>query len=414
MARLSREMKREQQAAHTTHRAAEPIEVRIPAAGEGAGAASVGGVPVAAAPGEEVQQAVLDRLQRMALASGQAVLATVRDERIGYVVPLRVEPDGSSHFTADPAPLAPPSPPPAHAPLAPASPLVPPAHASDAPASPLVPPAHASDAPASPPAPPAHAPIAHAAPAPLPVPSAAHRPVAAPGTVPGPGDAAVPPGTVLPPTGTFGPPPVMDAEPHPAVRDEVRRRAPEPFPDPAHDPDGRPAPPRGFDAVAEAVLGDEPLGPSGGALAEPVARISDAVREGRLDPAARLAGQTVSEATAALGPEHPEVLGLRELTAYIDYLAGRPEPALRTCLDLAAIHRRAGDAEAAYSSVRGAATAWRAVRDPHLGLELGRELVGLWAELAADEGPAADEPEELDSARARMDRLTARARARQD
>ena len=390
MARLSREMKREQQAAHTTHRAAEPIEVRIPAAGEGADAASVGGVPVAAAPGEEVQQAVLDRLQRMALASGQAVLATVRDERIGYVVPLRVEPDGSSHFTADPAPLAPPSPP------------APP------------PPVHAPDAPPSPPAPPAHARIAHAAPAPLPVPSAAHRPVAAPGTVPGPGDAAVPPGTVLPPTGTFGPPPVMDAEPHPAVRDEVRRRAPEPFPDPAHDPDGRPAPPRGFDAVAEAVLGDEPLGPSGGALAEPVARISDAVREGRLDPAARLAGQTVSEATAALGPEHPEVLGLRELTAYIDYLAGRPEPALRTCLDLAAIHRRAGDAEAAYSSVRGAATAWRAVRDPHLGLELGRELVGLWAELAADEGPAADEPEELDSARARMDRLTARARARQD
>src|SRR5690606_11498961 len=221
MARLSREMKREQQAAHTTHRAAEPIEVRIPAAGEGAGAASVGGVPVAAAPGEEVQQAVLDRLQRMALASGQAVLATVRDERIGYVVPLRVEPDGSSHFTADPAPLAPPaspaqapiapasppalpahatdapasplvppahasdapaSPPvpPAHASDAPASPPVPPAHASDAPASPLVPPAHASDAPASPPAPPAHAPIAHTAPAPLPVPSAAHRPVAAP------------------------------------------------------------------------------------------------------------------------------------------------------------------------------------------------------------------------------------------
>ncbi|MEU2384066.1 tetratricopeptide repeat protein, partial [Streptomyces sp. NPDC012461] len=137
MARLSREMKREQQAAHTTHRAAEPIEVRIPAAGEGADAASVGGVPVAAAPGEEVQQAVLDRLQRMALASGQAVLATVRDERIGYVVPLRVEPDGSSHFTADPAPLAPPASP-AQAPIAPASPPALPAHASDAPASPLV------------------------------------------------------------------------------------------------------------------------------------------------------------------------------------------------------------------------------------------------------------------------------------
>ncbi|MFJ9664045.1 tetratricopeptide repeat protein [Streptomyces sp. NPDC101219] len=367
MARLSREKKREQQAAHTTHRAAVPIEVRIPAAGEDAGAASVGGVPVTAAPGEELQRAVLNRLQRMALASGQAVLATVRDERIGYIVPLRVEPDGSSHFTADPAPIAPPSQPP------------PPAHAPDA----SVPPA------------------------------AAHR-VGGPGSVPGPAGAAVPPGTVLPPTGTFGPPPVMDAKPHPVVADEVRRRAPEPFPDPALDPGARPAPPRGFDAVAEAVLGDEPLGPSGGSLAEPVARISDAVREGRLDPAARLAGQTVTEATAALGPEHPEVLRLRELTAYIGYLAGRPEPALRTCLDLAAIHRRAGDAEAAYSSVRGAATAWRAVRDPHLGLELGRELVGLWTELAADGGPAADEPEDLESARARMDRLTARARARQD
>src|SRR5690606_24765650 len=177
MARLSREMKREQQAAHTTHRAAEPIEVRIPAAGEGAGAASVGGVPVAAAPGEEVQQAVLDRLQRMALASGQAVLATVRDERIGYVVPLPVEPDGSSHFTPGPAPASPPalpahapdapaSPPalPAHAPIAPPSRPVPPAHASDAPPSRPVPPAHASDAPASPLVPPAHASDAPASP----------------------------------------------------------------------------------------------------------------------------------------------------------------------------------------------------------------------------------------------------------
>lgn len=49
------------------------------------------------------------------------------------------------------------------------------------------------------------------------------------------------------------------------------------------------------------------------------------------------------------------------------------------------------------------------VRDPLLGLELGRDLIALWTELASEGGPAADE-EELDSARARMDRLTTRAR----
>jgi hypothetical protein len=166
------------------------------------------------------------------------------------------------------------------------------------------------------------------------------------------------------------------------------------------------------------VLGDEALTAPGDAatpalLAEPMARINDAVRSGRIDTAARLAQQTVTEASGTLGPEHPEVLRLRELTAYIAYLAGEPLHAFRLSLDLAVIGRRAGDAEAAYGNVRSAATAWRAVRDPQLGLELGHELIGLWTRLADEDGPAADEIEELESARARMGRLTERVRVQQ-
>ncbi|MEU6885202.1 tetratricopeptide repeat protein [Streptomyces viridosporus] len=372
MARLSREKKREQeQAAHAADRAAVPIDVRVPAAGAGQGGASVGGVPVAAAPGEEIQQAVLNHLHRVARASGRAVLATVHDERIGYVLPLRVDPDGSSHFTAQPVPT---------------------------------PREQRDGAPAREPVP-----VRDAAPT-FPLLPLRGVPESA---------GAVPPGTVAPPTGVFGPPPVMGARPEPAP-DAGRPEVPASRPGPTGraagaDPVPGPTPPRGFDAVAEAVLGDEPLTAPGDAttpalLAEPMARVNDAVRTGRIDTAARLARQTVAEASETLGPEHPEVLRLRELTAYIAYLAGEPLNAFRLSLDLAVIHRRAGDAEAAYGNVRSAATAWRAVRDAELGLELGHELIGLWTELTAEGGPAADEIEELESARARMGRLTARAR----
>jgi hypothetical protein len=180
----------------------------------------------------------------------------------------------------------------------------------------------------------------------------------------------------------------------------------------AAEADAKPTPVRGFDAVAEAMLGDEPIGAPGAPvlLAEPIARINEAVKEGRIDAAAGLAEQTVADASGTLGPEHPEVLRLRELTAYVAYLAGDPLRAFRLSLDLAGAHRRTGDAEAAYGNVQSAATAWRAVRDPAVGLELGRDLIGLWTELAAEEGPAAEEIEQLESARARMGRLTERAR----
>lgn len=408
MSRLSREHKREQQqAAHAADLAAAPIDVHVPVGGVGAGGASVGGLKVIAGPGEEIQQAVLNRLHRIAIASGHPVLATVHDERIGYVLPLRVDPDGSSHFTGQPVRTGP------------ARDTEPARETgSDRPTHLLRPvPESAAQTPPEP------APVRDPTPTfklrPVPDPEAPRDavPTFALRKVPEQAETrATPPGTVAPPTGEFGPPPAMDARPHPelaADRPRTPEAAPPPEPEPLYDPDPKPTPPRGFDAVAEAVLGDEPAVSGDNHLAEPMARVNDAVRTGRIDAAARLAEETVAEASGTLGPEHPEVLRLRELAAYIAYLAGEPLRAFRMSLDLAVICRRAGDAEAAYGNVRSAATAWRAVREPLPGLELGHELIALWTELTAEDGPAADEIEELESARARMGRLTERARAQQ-
>ncbi|MER5212500.1 tetratricopeptide repeat protein [Streptomyces sp. NPDC002838] len=422
MSRLSRDKKRDHQRAAAPAMA--PIDVLVPVAGPGVGGASVGGVPVVAAPGEELQQTVLNHLHHIALATGHAVHATIHDERIGWVVPLRINPDGSSHFTADPVRMAPPGEAGEAAGRASGMPDVQaPTPASSAPEEPYWP-----APPDSPDAASVEPPDAHAqaqAPA-RDRPTHLLRPVSEPvrDAVPtfplravsesGPGGDSVPstfvlrslpepsqgqaPGTVAAPTGEFGPPPVMDAKPEPAaVVEEL-------------DPDPKPTPPRGFDAVAEAVLGDEPPVDGTALLAEPMTRINEAVRAGRTDTAAELAEQTVTEASVTLGPEHPEVLRLRELTAYIAYLAGDPVRAFHLSLDLARARRRARDAEAAYGNIQSAATAWRAVRDPAHGLELGHALIGLWTELTGEDGPAADDIEELESARARMDRLTERAR----
>ncbi|NUP41610.1 MAG: tetratricopeptide repeat protein [Streptomyces sp.] len=399
MARLSREKKREQQRAEgSAALVAAPIDVRVPEAG--AVGAWVGGVPVTAASGEEIQQAVLNHLHRIALATGHPVQATVHDERIGCVVHLQVDTDGASSFTGEPVGMTVP--------------------AAEAPPSPPRRPEQSSQGDR-----PTHVLRAPAEPARETSPTFVLRALPQPAQ-----DRA--PGTVAPPTGEFGPPPPMDAVPRhhpepenaPVPREEAPRKesadapvskrpATAPLllvpPDPALDPDPKPTPARGFDAVAEAVLGDEP--PTAPAfLAEPMAQINEAVKAGRTETAAALAETTVEQASAALGPEHAEVLRLRELTAYIAYLAGEPIRAFRLSLDLARIHRRTGDAEAAYGNIQSAASAWRAVRDPQEGLELGRELIGLWTELTAEDGPAADDIERLESARTRMGRLTERAR----
>ncbi|NUT26348.1 MAG: tetratricopeptide repeat protein [Streptomyces sp.] len=485
MTRLSRAKKREQKrAAASAAPVAMPIDVRVPVVGPGAGGASIGGVPVTAGPGEEIQQAVLAHLQRIALASGHPVHATIHDERIGYVVPLQVDADGSSRFTADPVRTTPPPTPVAHAlplePTAPAPPASPPSPASSAsPATPesSVTPPTPLPLPSTPPSTSDEEPYrdkpTHVL-RPLPGQSQDASPTFQLRALPEPVQDAVP-GTVTPPLGEFGPPPVMDARPLPvdvpkadvrpadAPRADVppveaphadarhteapqtdapqadqapdRATAPAPAPgltphrhpapatrrhpdpglvplsNPESDPDPKPTPPRGFDAVAEAVLGDAPPTTTADAspFAEQLARINEAVSAGRTTEAAELADRTVAEASAVLGLEHAEVLRMRELAAYISYLTGEPVRAFRLSLDVARTHHRIRDAEAAYGSLHGAATAWRAVRDPALGLDLGRELLGLWSELMTQGGPAVDDIEELESARARMDRLAARA-----
>ncbi|MFF4586671.1 tetratricopeptide repeat protein [Streptomyces sp. NPDC001388] len=478
MSRLSREKKREQNhAGRPAAAVVAPLDVHVRAGGP----ATIGGVPVAAADGEEIQHAVLGHLHRIALATGHPVLASVHDERIGYVVPLRIDPDGSSHFTAEP--LRTPASPAERHPERPAQAPEPPAPAPAASAptvlltpvgpAPTAAPSVSSGQSAAPPAPSAPAAPASVTPvpaAPAPVPPDApesrrdrpthllrqvHAPEAeydTPRDDPSfpprtPGQA---PGTVVAPTGVFGPPPAMDplpeagptAAPDPAPYPSPRptpasepgpASAPEPGPAPASepgpkplitpdleaqaeaDPDPKPTPARGFDAVAEAVLGEDPrtLPGDGGApalLGEPMAQINEAVRAGRIEVAAGLAERTVLEASGTLGPEHPEVLRLRELSAYIAYLAGDPLRAFHVSLDLARIRRRARDGEAAYGNVQSAAAAWRAVRDPLQGLNLGTELLGLWTELTTEDGPAADDVEQLESARARMVRLAERAR----
>jgi hypothetical protein len=173
----------------------------------------------------------------------------------------------------------------------------------------------------------------------------------------------------------------------------------------------KPAPVREFDAVAEAVLDTQEDGGTASPFAEPMARINEAVKLGRIQEAAEMAEQTVAQATVALGPLHPEVLKLRELTAYIAYLAGDALRSFHVSLDLAGLRHRLRDERAAYGNIQSAAAAWRAVRDPLQGLHLGRDLIAVWTDLAADTGPAADDVEQLEKARTRMVRLTERARA---
>ncbi|MDX3070467.1 hypothetical protein PV518_51580, partial [Streptomyces sp. ND04-05B] len=98
MTRLSREQKRELKRTGRAPAGLTPIDVRVSAET----GATVGGMPVPPAAGESPQNAALDYLHRLALATGHPVLATVHDERIGYVVPLQVHVDGSSHYAGEP------------------------------------------------------------------------------------------------------------------------------------------------------------------------------------------------------------------------------------------------------------------------------------------------------------------------
>ncbi|WP_031166949.1 hypothetical protein [Streptomyces durhamensis] len=392
MARLSFEKKRVQQPA--VHPAA--VAVRV----FGAGGASVGGTSVIAAPGEEIQQAVLNHLQRLAISLGAPIPATIHDDRTGCVVPLEVSADGSSRVTGRAVRVAA-------------------ANKANA----------ASGAGAVDVAAPVGAAVPGAADVVSPAGAATADRVRDVPLVEEP--EPLPAWMVQVPTGQFGPAPVMPVGEAPeseagAGAYDPDAAAPAPsastayalpastlmasLADPAPAPTHTPA--RGFDAVAEEVLGDGPVTETAeGAelLTEPMTRINEAVRAGRIEAAAELADRTVTEASTVLGPRHAEVLHLRELAAYIAYLGGDTVRAFQLSLDLARLRRQERDAEAAYGNVLSAATAWRAVRDPEEGLRLGRGLIELWTELTTEPGPAAEDLRPLESARARMVRLTDRA-----
>ncbi|MBH5132708.1 tetratricopeptide repeat protein [Streptomyces sp. HB-N217] len=387
-----------------------PIEVHVTADGR----ATVGGLPVVAGAGESVQSAVLDYLHRLVLATGHAVAATVHDERIGYLTPVRVEADGSSAFAGEPVPLP--------RDVMAAARAVAEEHVSER--------AQAVGAPAAAAVPDEH-PVVREQPSTMPLRAvaAAAQPVRDKSTralraVPDPAPGAPLPAAREPERGpATAPVPAAEAKPDPrpgAARGETR---PEARPEGRSEvrPEGRSEAVRS-EVRSEAVpsgrtapLDPAPVDPastdvrSPSLLAEPVQRINEAVRMGRIESAAAMAEQTIASAVQRLGAEHPEVLQLRELAAYIAYLAGDAHRSFVLSMALARV-RRGSDDQGAFGNVMSAAAAWRALRDPALGLALGHELISLWDAMAAAGGAAAADPSQLESARARMGRLADGAR----
>ncbi|MFE1202085.1 tetratricopeptide repeat protein [Streptomyces sp. NPDC058762] len=387
-----------------------PIEVHVTADGR----ATVGGLPVVAGAGESVQSAVLDYLHRLVLATGHAVAATVHDERIGYLTPVRVEADGSSAFAGEPVPLP--------RDVMAAARAVAEEHVSER--------AQAVGAPAAAAVPDEH-PVVREQPSTMPLRAvaAAAQPVRDKSTralraVPDPAPGAPLPAAREPERGSAtAPVPAAEAKPDPrpgAARGETR---PEARPEGRSEvrPEGRSEAVRS-EVRSEAVpsgrtapLDPAPVDPastdvrSPSLLAEPVQRINEAVRMGRIESAAAMAEQTIASAVQRLGAEHPEVLQLRELAAYIAYLAGDAHRSFVLSMALARV-RRGSDDQGAFGNVMSAAAAWRALRDPALGLALGHELIALWDAMAAAGGAAAADPSQLEAARARMGRLAERAR----
>ncbi len=295
---------------------AEPVRVEVHVTADGR--VDVAGRPVVPGVGEPVQDAVLDYLHRQVLSTGVPVLATVRDERIGWITPIQVHADGSSRFAAEPIPL------PEHMPR--------PQAASEAPA-PATVPAVAEPAPASAPQP--------------------------------------------------GPAPVMAPEPDAKAVTPVAAGAV-----PAPEPAGVASPP--------------PTSPD--LIDGPVARINEAIQRGWIEWAAGHARESTATAAESLGWDDPGVLRLRELNAYVAFVAGDVRRSFNSSLEIARIRSSRQD-PLALQSVHNAAAAWAKVAEPVEAIAMGRDLVALWV-LAAPEG---FDTSHLDAARARIARLEERA-----
>ncbi|RZU43853.1 hypothetical protein EV284_1304 [Streptomyces sp. BK022] len=373
-------------------RADRPVQVRVSATGT----ASVAGTPVLRAPDEDIHDAVLNHLRDVATSHGAPIRATIHDDAAGCLVPLEVSPDGTTRMTGEPTRL----------PAAPGT---------------VQPPRGVFGPPPV---------MGGAGEKPLPE----RKPRTASGTVnfrkvkPGSGAKAAPVpgpewGLGAKPAPGPGPEMGLGAKPAPGPGPKLGLGA-EPAsgpgpelvlgPKPAPEAEPEPVPPSRFDAIAEEMLAEVPVGETADGAevwTSALARVGDAVRDGEVERAAELASRAVAKASGALGPRHPEVLHLRELCAYIAYLTGDPTRAFDLSLDLARKRAESGDPAAAYGNVRSAATAWRVVGDAEQALRMGRELIDVWTALAAKPGPAASDPRPLESAHTRMGRLTARAAA---
>ncbi|MFD8675382.1 tetratricopeptide repeat protein [Streptomyces seoulensis] len=395
-----------------------PVQVRVSAAGT----ASVAGTPVLRAPGEDIHDAVLNHLHHLATSHGTPIRATIHDDAAGCLVPLEISPDGTTRMTGEPTrlPAAPGTVQPPRGVFGPppvmgggegeAIPRRKPRSASSTVNFRKVKPVSGVGV-ASEPGPEL---VLGAKPAPEPGPEVVLGPEPAPGPASELG---------LGPEAASGPGPEMVLGAKPAPVPEVvlgAKAAPAPGPElvlgpkSAPEAEPEPVPPSRFDAIAEEMLAEAPVGETQDGAevwTAALARVGDAVRDGEVERAAELASRAVAKASRALGPRHPEVLHLRELCAYIAYLTGDPARAFDLSLDLARKRAESGDPAAAYSNVRSAATAWRAVGDAEQALRMGRELIGVWTALAAAPGPAATDPRPLESAHTRMTRLTARAGA---
>ncbi|UQX02515.1 hypothetical protein [Streptomyces sp. RerS4] len=136
----------------------------------------------------------------------------------------------------------------------------------------------------------------------------------------------------------------------------------------------------------------------------PIARINDAIRRGWIEWAAGHARESEAAAAESLGWEDPGVLRLRELNAYVAFVAGDARRSFHNSLEIARIRSGRQD-PLALQSVHNAAAAWAKVTDPAEAIAMGRDLVALWV-LAA---PSGADTSHLDAARARIARLEERA-----
>ncbi|MFI9028576.1 hypothetical protein [Streptomyces sp. NPDC053560] len=330
-------------------------------------------MPVSPARDEALHDAVLNYLYRLAMATGHPVRALVHDARSGYLTPIEVQTDGSSHFAGEPEQVAPP----AASTAAPAPSSTPPQAQTQAqtPSSTPVP---------SPPSPPA--PDTQARPHPQQIEQQG-----------------------APPTGQ----PVEqipEPAPHAPVADPRTAAAGQPAQPP------QPAPAAYGPSVGHGVPAQQPAPRPGAtapptippALADAVTRINDAVQLGRLEFAAATANSALSTAVQEFGIGHPYVLHLQELFAHIAYLAHDSVKSVAIYLDVFG-HRYKQNDPTAYDTFMRAAKAWSSIRDPQQGLVYGQQLINTWTELARPGGPAAADGDKIEAARKRLTRLAQHA-----